>query len=235
MADSTRFSADPADFEDPAPPRRSWLATCLGSCLGVVIVLGILIGVIAYIAAKNWRGWVADFGAEKIKRGIEASELPQQEKGEIGVQVDRVATAIREGRISRAEIERLGRLLIESPLATSLAVVAVEGKYFDQSGLSDEEKTAGRLAMRRFARGVIDQNIPEDKRDETIAILAHRQQDGSWQPRDSATDEELRKFLASAKAAADAAGIEPEPEVVDPSDELKRIVDEALAEEPADE
>ena len=48
-----------------------------------------------------------------------------------------------------------------------------------------------------------------------------------------ASDDQLRQFATSAKNAADAAGIEPEPEVVDPSEELRRIIDEALGEAPA--
>ena len=42
------------------------------------------------------------------------------------------------------------------------------------------------------------------------------------------SDEELRAFFKEAKAQADAAQIPPEPEDIDPSDELKRIIDQAM-------
>ena len=60
------------------------------------------------------------------------------------------------------------------------------------------------------------------------ARIADRQQDGSWRLRDRVSDDDLRDMLNAAQVAADAAAIEAEPEVVDPSDELRRIIDEAL-------
>ena len=60
-----------------------------------------------------------------------------------------------------------------------------------------------------------------------IEHVAEREGD-NWKLRDHVTDDELRALIADAKAEADAVDIEAEPDVVDPSEEFKRIVDEAL-------
>ena len=117
---------------------------------------------------------------------------------------------------------------MESPLMPSFVVMAVERKYFDRSKLSDEEKAEGRQALKRFARGVFDSKIKDKGIDSVMAHVADRGPNGQWELRQAVSDEELRAALSEAKAQADAANIPPAPENIDPSDEVKRIVDEAL-------
>jgi hypothetical protein len=87
---------------------------------------------------------------------------------------------------------------------------------------------AARQTVRRFLRGVVDQKIDESAVDAAMAHVAVREADGSWKLKERLSDEELRQVLAVAKAAADKAEVPVEAEDFDPSDELKRIVDEAL-------
>ena len=61
-----------------------------------------------------------------------------------------------------------------------------------------------------------------------MAHVADRRPNGQWQLRQAVSDEELRAALSEAKAQADAADIPPAPENIDPSDEVKRIIDESL-------
>ncbi|HYO24875.1 MAG TPA: hypothetical protein VEQ85_07990 [Lacipirellulaceae bacterium] len=194
------------------------------------VALLIVGAVAAYFIARNWRDWTADLGVQVVEQTLEASDLPAPEKAEIGAQVDRVATAFREGKLSARQIEALVQRLAASPLATSLVVAAVESKYLQKSGLPEEEKSAGRTTLRRFARGVIDSSIPEAQRDAALAHLADRDADGGWTLRERVSDDELRAFFAAAEAEADAAQIPDEPEVVDPSEELRRVIDDALGE-----
>ena len=215
------------------PPQRGCMKSCLTGCLWISLVLIIVGVVLGYWIAKNWRNWAADVGSDAIKQSLDASELPEAEKAEIGVQVDRLAAGFREGRISLEQMIEIVRRLAESPLATSLIVSVVDSKYLASSGLSDEEKESGRKTLRRFARGVIDNRIPEADRDATLEHLADKRDDGNWEIREQVTDEDLRAFLAAAQADADAAQIEDEPEVIDPSEELRLIVDEALGMPPA--
>jgi hypothetical protein len=58
--------------------------------------------------------------------------------------------------------------------------------------------------------------------------VAVRKSDGTWELQKQVSDEQLRSFFKEAKKQADRAEIAAEPEDIDPSDEFKRIVDEAL-------
>ena len=103
----------------------------------------------------------------------------------------------------------------ESPLMTTLVASAIEKKYLAGSGLNEAEKTDGRQTIRRFLRGAIDGQIAQQGIDDAMTHVATRRQGGDWE-------------LKEAKQQADAAEIPNEAEDVDPSDEFKRIVDEAL-------
>lgn len=210
------------------PPRRGCLRSCFSGCLWIAVVLAILGAVGGFLLWQNWRNVAANIGSAAVKQTIEASDLPAQEKDEIGVQVDRVADALRDGRLNQQQIEQFVHLLVESPLATSMAVAVIDGKYLDSSGLSDAEKEAGRRTLARFARGVLDNVIPEARRDATLSHLAEKKSDGSWELRDRVSDDDLRAFFAAASAEADNANIAEQPPVIDLSDELRKIVDEAL-------
>lgn len=215
------------DKVDLPPPRSAWKG-CLIGCLVVLGVLLVFAVVIGIWVGKNWRGWFADFGSEAVKQGIKSSDLPPQEKVEVMEQVERVAKAIRDGRISMEQAVTIGEKLMESPLMPSLVVVAVEKQYFDESGLSDDEKAEGRKALRRFARGMVDKKIDQQGVDAVLSHVADRKADNSWEPRSKVSDAELRAALKEAKERADAAGIPEEPEEFDPSDEVRRIIDESL-------
>ena len=110
----------------------------------------------------------------------------------------------------------------------TIIVGAIDQHYLQRSGLSAEEKAEGRLTLQRFARGAIDKKIDEQGIDAVMAHVADRQPNGEWRLRQQISDQDLRAALTEAKARADAAEIPAEPEAVDPSDELKRIIDESL-------
>ena len=69
--------------------------------------------------------------------------------------------------------------------------------------------------------------------DAAMAHVATRQANGEWRLREQLSDAELRAFFTTAKGEADAAGVEAGPADFDPSDEFKRIVDQALGQAPA--
>jgi len=79
-------------------------------------------------------------------------------------------------------------------------------------------------------RGAIDGTIDEASMDAAMAHIADRQEGGGWQLRNQVSDAQLRAFLAEAKAAADEADVPPQPEDFDPSEEVKRIIDQAMGE-----
>ena len=235
MATDPQFRVQDDRFEGgasapEAPKKKSALATCLTGCLiafVVILVLGIIAGVYAY---RKFPEWAAIGISEGAKQVINETDLPEEEKVDISVQIDRLAAATRERKLSLAQMGEFFQNLVQSPLMTTLGMSMVDKKYIVPSGLSDEEKTAARVTVQRFMRGAIDQKISQADVEKAMAPVSTRKPDGNMELKQSVTDEELNEFLTTAKAQADAAGIPEEVEAVDPSDEFKRIVDKTLGE-----
>ena len=101
----------------------------------------------------------------------------------------------------------------------------IEKKYFDRSDLSDKEKNDGRTTLRRCVRGYSDGTLTEEDVDAVLGHIGTKDPDGNWVFRDDVTDEELRECLAEARERADTANVAETVKEVDPSDEIKRIVD----------
>jgi hypothetical protein len=165
-----------------------------------------------------------------VEQGIDASQLPAEEKAEIKVQVQRVADAFRNREMSGEQLGLIMQKIAKSPLLPSLMVAAIDTAYIQKSGLNDEEKTAANETLQRFLRGMMEDKINQQGIDAAMTHVAVRQPNGDWRPREKVSDAELRAFLEAAKVEADKAGIAPPPADFDPSEEFKRIIDEAMNE-----
>lgn len=234
MATDPQFRVQDDRFEGgastEAPKKRSALATCLTGCLivfVVVLVLGIIAGVYAY---RKFPEWAATGISEGAKQVINETELPEEEKVDISVQIDRLAAATRERKLTLTQMGEFLQNLVQSPLMTTLAMSMIDKKYIEPAGLSDEEKTEARVTMQRFMRGAIDEKITQAEVEKAMGPVSTRKPDGNMELKEMVTDDELKAFLTTAKEQADAAGIPEEVEAVDPSDEFKRIVDKTLGE-----
>jgi hypothetical protein len=227
MASDPRFDPYGNEGAQPKPPRSKW-TTCLIGCLvmsGLALVICIAIGV---LVANKWRGFAADISDRVIRETVEESDLPPQEKAEVIAEVDRVNDGFRDGQVSVEQVGMIVQNVMESPLMPSIVASAIAIRYFDQSGLNAEEKAQGKITLQRFARGMIDEKIPQQGIDAVMTHVATRQADGEWRLRPKVSDADLKAALAEAKAQADTAGIPEQPEEVDPSDEIKKIIDEAM-------
>lgn len=215
----------------PAPPKkRSALATCLTGCLIVFVVVLVLGVIAAWWAYKNIGTLAASLGSTFAKELINQTELPADEKADINVQIDRLATAAKAGKVSGNQIEAFFTELVESPLLTTLVMSVIDKKYITPSGLSDEEKAEARVTIQRFMRGAIDKKITKAQMDKAMEPVSTKDRNGNFQLKDKVTDDELLAFLTNAKADADTAGVPAEVPAVDPSDEFKRLVDKTLEE-----
>jgi hypothetical protein len=228
MADEHLFSAEVAGANAPVERKSGW-RTCLTGCLIVLVILIVIAILVGFWIARNARDWAATGVTEVVRQGMANSQLPAPEQQEIMVQVDRVATAFREKKISLEQLGDLAQEFADSPLMSLIGASMIERQYFAKSGLSEQEKTEGRQTLQRFIRGSIDGKIPKAGIDAAMIHVADRDSRGQWKLRNTLTDEELRAFLTEAKDQADAAGIPDQPDEIDPSDEVKKIVDQALA------
>jgi len=229
MASDPRFSVLPDDYTEREQRRSKW-TSCLIGCLLMAGVAMILLIVVVVWITKNARSWVADAGSQMLEQGIQSLDLPPQEKIEVKVQVDRVVKGFRDGTVTTDHIGRVVEQVFQSSLMPALVVAVIDKQYFEQSGLSAEEKAGGRNTMQRLARGMIERKIPQAGIDAVMAHVATRQSDGKWRLNPQVNDADLRAALAEAKTQADKAEIADAPEAVDPSDEIKKIIDEVLQE-----
>ena len=244
MPDGSRFNVDDPRFssrselpregrvewiDEPPVKRRSLLSTCLIGCLITLVMLLAVLAVGVWWVSQNWRDWASSIGSDAIKAGINETDLPEKEKDEISLEVDRLAAELRQGRLTGDQLGSIFEQIMESPLMTTMVASAIEKKYIASSGLRDEEKEEGRRTLRRFIRGGVDGKISEGGINDAMQHVAIRDGDGNWQLRDQVSDEDLRNFFEAAKDEADAAEIPAEIEEVDPSDEFRRIIDQAMA------
>ena len=160
MATDHRFEITPDEFTDTQKRRSKW-ASCLIGCLVVLGVLLVVMIIVAVWVSRNWQGWAADFGSMAMNKAIDDSTMPPQEKAEVKAQVERVATALRDGKIGAAQAGEIFTGVMESPLMPTLVVAAIGQHYFEQSKLSEEQKTEGRQTLNRFARAIIDKKVGE--------------------------------------------------------------------------
>jgi hypothetical protein len=222
---------DPYGDQRPTEKKpRNWLVTCLIGCLVIVAIAIVLFAIAAYWISQNWRGWTSEAGSQVVMQMVNESDLPQQEKDEIEVQVNRVADAIRDGDMSLEQMGQIFEKLVQSPVLSTIIVSTAGTKYIDPSGLSNEEKALAKVTLDRFVRGVVDGTIDKESADSALRHIADKQPDGNWRMRNTVTDVQLEAFLAEAKQQADDAGVPQQPPEFDPSDEVKRVIDEVLGE-----
>jgi hypothetical protein len=108
------------------------------------------------------------------------SQLPAQEQQEVMVQVERLATAFREKKITLEEVGVVAQKLADSPLMSLIGASMIEQQYLAKSGLSDEEKAEDSQILQRFIRGSIDGDITEERMDAAMVHVAERR-NGNWE------------------------------------------------------
>lgn len=201
---------------------------CLKGCLIAFIIL-VIIGLLgAWWVSRNWRGMLSGIASSAFNQAIDESQLPEAEKQEVKAEIERVTKGFTDGTITDQQMGQIMDGLLQSPLLPTVMVKGIESQYFDKSGLSAEEKAEGSVALQRFTNGMLTQKIGGAALDKVLAPIGDKQPDGEWKLREKVTDDELRQFIAAAKAEADAAGIPEEVPPFDPSEELKKIIDAAL-------
>ncbi len=221
---SDKFEIEP---EVEERKERGCAGGCLKGCFIALLLMVAGIVVLGFFVSRNWRGWTVSLADYFIQESLDASNLPAEEKQEIRKELRRPLDALKAGELSIEQFEQLGNVLIESPLLPSLAVTVVETKYFLRSGLTPEEKSAGKIALRRFVHGAIKEKIDDPAIERVLSHVADRNGD-EWKFRDKVTDDELRDLIISAEQESDKAGIPENVEEIDPSDEIRKIIDQVM-------
>lgn len=219
-------------WNDQPPPQQS--GGCLKGCLIVLGVLFLIIIAVVIVTAIFWRQIMGSFFYEALAAQIDASTYPAEEKEEAKAELARLREAFENKEIGIEDIGRAMTELMKSPVMTMVMANSIEQQYLNKSGLSDEEKADARITLQRFAHGIINEQIDANAAKKVMEPLGTTDADGNFQMKAAVTDEELRAFLANAKAAADEAQVAADPPEADLSDEIKRAVDAALNKVPAE-
>ena len=223
-------------------PKRSNWTGCLVGCLIAFGVCAVLCAGVGYWTYSNMSTWIATVARQGIEAALEEANLPAEEETAILEQFDRVVDSYQAGEASLEDVGEIMENITKSDITGLITLQAIETKYLNSSGLSDEEKEEAKRTVMRVVRGAVEEKINEEelkkltehfliKSDESAEALPGDMQD--IQPDDwkqSLTDDELRALLADAKELVNAKEIPDEDYEVQISSILRDAIDEVLVE-----
>jgi hypothetical protein len=212
--------------------KKSGWTTCLVGCLVAFVVGSLLCAGVGIYIYSHAKGWATQVARQAIAATIEESDLPEDEKLAIRQQVERVAQAFEDDRISVEQLGRIMQDLVEAKIWGLAVVQGIEAKYIEPSGLTDEEKAEGKKTISRVLRGAVEGSI-SDAEIETLSshfLSTPAGADGPRQLKENLTDEELRAMLTDARELADSKDIPEEEFEFRFSERIREIVDQALDE-----
>jgi hypothetical protein len=192
----------------------------------VGVVLIVLCGGGMWWASRNVERLAAMAVRQFIVVLVNDSDLPAQEKEEVIAQVDRVVNAFAAKKISQKELEKILDELQKSPIFAIIGAWGLDKMFIEPSGLPAEEKQAGKRTLERVMRGLMEKKISEQAFQQALPRQAQPDQP---QRNERLTDQEVRDMLADMKKLADDASVPDQGFSVDVGDEVKNVVDKALA------
>jgi len=229
-----------ADFETKKSSGLKYVGIGCLAVLGIGIIAVIIGGV---VVSKNWRGWVAAPARQAVSEMLDEANLPDEQKIAILVEMNSFIDTFEAGDITLEELGQVAEALAEGPILPMLAVYGLDEGYISDSGLSDEEKADASLQLRRVARGITDRTIPPNDFNNILDPLEPDPGEEAGPKVNADTmniviakpedvdDDELREFIANAKAAADEAGVPDEDFTIDYATEFRKAIEEALGRE----
>ncbi len=221
------------EFDDRRPPQKEGLSGCAIAAIGCGVVLVILLifgGLGIWWVANNARTFGAEIAAEVLKASLQELDLPADQQTRIDARIDDIAQQFKDEKLSGEDVGRIFQRIAKGPLMPAGLALFVKRVYIRDSGLSDDEKAAAEVAIHRFARGVIDESIPEAEREAVLDTISSMDAQGQREFKQKLTDDEVKAFVDAAKQAADDAGVAEEVPEINFADEFDKAIDEALGE-----
>ena len=132
----------------------------MGCGCAAVCLLLVAVGVGVWVS-MNWKDWAADLGKQVAADAIAKSSLPAEDKARVLNRINQLADDFKVGKVSTEQLGKVMEQIAQSPLLPLGLVMAADEKYVKPSGLTDEDKDAGRRTLQRLARGAFEKTIPE--------------------------------------------------------------------------
>lgn len=225
---------DPFESQDQdVVPDKKGLSGCAIAGIGctVIVVLGLIAAVlVGFWVANNAREFGTDLAVSAMKEGLNELEVPDDQRQRMHARIDEVGQQFKDGKLELEQVGAIFEKLSKSPILPAGVSLFVKRVYIRDSGLDEEEKTAAHIAIQRFSRGVIDNSIPEAKREAVLDMISTKDINGNRQFKQKLTDDELRAFIKTVAETADEAGVPADVPEVNFADEFDKAIDEALDE-----
>lgn len=226
--DRERDTSNPYAYDTPQQvPRSGCSHFAMGCGCGIGCLLLVVIGIGVWLA-MSWKGFAANITKQAAADAVAKSSLTPDDKARVLKRINQLADDFEAGKVSTEQVSRVMQQVANSPLLPLGMVMAADENYLKPSGLSAEEKEAGRRTLQRLARGAFEKRISERDTHEVMKLVMERQPDGREQIKNRLTDDELKAFLEKAKEKADASAVPDEPFDVNIADEIEKAIDNAL-------
>lgn len=221
-----------APMPDWKPPQQGkpWTKYLLFGCLGAFTLTVLVCGGLGFYVAANAKKFGVQIVRTATVAAINSSQIPADQKKGMITQIDRVAADFQAGKITQEQFDQIMQGLGESRIFEMGRVLYIEHHQLANSSLSEQEKSQGSRSLQRVMRGLKQAKIDESTFSDIVSPLM--QTDPKTREEtlvDKPTPEAMRETLARATKAADAAAVPDEAFKVDLGEELKTIVDQALA------
>ncbi len=224
------------------PPPRFWLSCLL--VLGGIGAITLLIcgGALWYFTDSITQGihdsinislkhLGTDIVGAVYKHLVEGSELPAEDKQEVIAQLDRVSNGVKQNLITSGEQSKIMEGLAKSPLFFAMVNYGVTYEFRKRPGLDQEEQRQAERTVQRVARGSAEGKVKYEQLQTLLsAFFQNAHPPPPAQTQQPFSDEDVRKLLNDLQKLADEQGVPDEPYELKVGKEVKRIVDEVLAE-----
>lgn len=156
--DNRQETFRPEEYSPPPASGCRYFAMGCGCAFGALLLVAVALSV---WIAMNWKHWAAAFTKQAAADAVATSSLSPDDKARVLKRINQLADDFEAGKVSLEQIGHVMEQIAQSPLLPLGLVMAADEKYVKPSGLSDEEKEAGRRTLQRLARGAFEKSIHE--------------------------------------------------------------------------
>jgi hypothetical protein len=208
------------------------LVNCLIALGAITAVAVLVLAIGGWYLYRNFTRLATQFAGAGVIELVEESGLDEQEKQAVKVQIQRVIDGARRGEISGPQLERIAQGLATSPVMAAIPVIAFRNVYLERSGLDAAQRAEVAESIQRVAHGVMQRRIEQAALDDLLSKIATRQPNGphSWQFPSTLSDAQILDFAQACDRLAESKGITEQTPAVNLSEEIRRIIDQGLAE-----
>ncbi|MBU6414004.1 MAG: hypothetical protein KGS45_11070 [Planctomycetes bacterium] len=198
-----------------------------GCLIAAGIVLALIVAIVIWVAL-SWKGWAGSVMRQSTTGIVQKSSLADDQKSAVISRVDALTKDFEDGKISTEQFGNVMKALAESPIMAAGAVYGIDKAHIEKSGLTKEEKDAGRLELQRVARGMSDGSLKPQNLQAVIDTVSETDPFGNKKMKQKLTDADLKALFAKSKETADAAKVSNEPFTIDLVYEIDKVIAKGL-------